>query len=112
MNIAASRAIARPSARLSSLAAELRDTRRRLDPLSAGAGAADLRAVFSWSCQTPSSPAARMFGLLGVHPGPDISIAAAASLAATGPGQARSALDEPEPARRSMAAPTPSAQAC
>jgi tetratricopeptide (TPR) repeat protein len=94
VNIAASRAIARPSARLSSLAAELRDTRRRLDLLSAGAGAADLRAVFSWSCQTLSSPAARMFGLLGVHPGPDISIAAAASLAATGPGRAGSVLDE------------------
>ena len=35
-----------------------------------------------------------MFRLLGVHPGPDISIAAAASLAATGPDQTRRELDE------------------
>jgi tetratricopeptide (TPR) repeat protein len=94
VNIAASRAMAHSRTPLSSLAAELRDTRRRLDLLSAGTGAANLRAVFSWSCQTLSSPAARMFRLLGVHPGPDISIAAAASLAATGPDQARRALDE------------------
>jgi len=94
VNIAASRALARPRAPLSSLAAELRDTRRRLDLLSAGTGAANLRAVFSWSCQTLSSPTARMFRLLGVHPGPDISIAAAASLAAAGRDQARRALDE------------------
>jgi tetratricopeptide (TPR) repeat protein/transcriptional regulator with XRE-family HTH domain len=94
VNIAASRAMAHPRAPLSSLAAELRDTRRRLDLLSAGTGTANLRAVFSWSCQAISSPAARMFRLLGVHPGPDISIAAAASLAATGPDQARRALGE------------------
>ncbi len=94
VNIAASGALAHPRTPLSSLAAELRDTRRRLDLLSAGTGAANLRAVFSWSCQTLSSPAARMFRLLGRHSGPDISIAVAASLAATGPDQARRALDE------------------
>ena len=94
VNIAASRAIAHPRAPLSSLVAELRDTRRRLDLLSAGTGTANLRAVFSWSGQTLSSPAARMFRLLGVHSGPDISIAAAASLAATSLDQARRALDE------------------
>jgi tetratricopeptide (TPR) repeat protein/transcriptional regulator with XRE-family HTH domain len=94
VNIAASRAMANPRTPLSKLAAELRDTRQRLDLLSAGTGAANLRAVFSWSCQTLGSPAARMFRLLGVHPGPDISVAAAASLAAADPGQARRALDE------------------
>jgi hypothetical protein len=57
-------------------------------------GAANLRLVFSWSCQTLSTPTARMFRLLGGYPGPDISIAAAASLAATGRDQARRALDE------------------
>jgi DNA-binding SARP family transcriptional activator len=94
LNIAASRAAASPGVPLSSLTAELRDSRRRLDLLSAGTGAADLRAVFSWSCQTLNSPAARMFCLLGVHPGPDISLAAAASLAATDRGQTRQVLDE------------------
>jgi hypothetical protein len=94
LNIAAFRAMAHPRAPLSLLAAELRDSRRRLDLLSAGMGAANLRLVFSWSCQTLSTPTARMFRLLGGYPGPDISIAAAASLAATGRDQARRALDE------------------
>ena len=94
LNVAASRAAVRASTPLSSLTDELRDTRQRLDLLSAGTGAADLRAVFSWSSQTLSPPAARMFRLLGVHPGPDISVAAAASLAAVRRDQARGALGE------------------
>ncbi len=94
LNIAASRAATHPAAPLGSLAAEMRDRRRRLDLLSVGKGAANLRAVFSWSYQTLGSPAARMFRLLGVYPGPDISVAAAASLAGAGRDQARRALDE------------------
>jgi tetratricopeptide (TPR) repeat protein/DNA-binding XRE family transcriptional regulator len=94
LNIAASRAATHPDVPLGSLVAELRDTCRRLDLLSAGQGAANLRAVFSWSYQTLSSPAARMFRLLGVHPGPDLSVPAAASLAAIDHPQARRALGE------------------
>jgi tetratricopeptide (TPR) repeat protein len=94
LNIATSRATTRPATPLSSLAAELRDTRLRLDLLSAGTGAANLRAVFSWSYQAVSPPASSMFCLLGLHPGPDISVAAAASLAAMGPGQTCRALSE------------------
>jgi tetratricopeptide (TPR) repeat protein len=94
LNIAASRATTRPDAPLGSLVAGLRDTCRRLDLLSAGQGAANLRAVFSWSYQTLSGPAARMFRLLGVHPGPDVSVPAAASLAAVDRDQARRALGE------------------
>ncbi len=41
----------------------------------------DVRAVLSWSYDQLSPPAARMFRLLGLHPGPDISLSAAASLA-------------------------------
>jgi len=93
LNIAASRAAASPRIPLGSLTAGLRDS-RRLDLLSAGTGAADLRAVFSWSVQALSGPGAWMFGLLGMHPGPDISLAAAASLTATGPDQARAVLGE------------------
>ncbi|MEH0821478.1 MULTISPECIES: AfsR/SARP family transcriptional regulator [unclassified Micromonospora] len=40
-----------------------------------------LRAVFSWSYQSLSAPAARLFRLLPIHPGPDISVAEAAGLA-------------------------------
>jgi DNA-binding SARP family transcriptional activator/tetratricopeptide (TPR) repeat protein len=79
--VTAARATAHPSFSLAALAAELRDEHGRLDALNAGEAAADVRAVFSWSYRQLTGPAARMFRLLGVHPGPDISACAAASLA-------------------------------
>jgi DNA-binding SARP family transcriptional activator len=79
--ITAARAAAHPRFSLGSLAAELRDTRGRLDALSTGEDATDVRAVFSWSYQNLDRPAAQMFRLLGLHPGPDITAPAAASLA-------------------------------
>jgi DNA-binding SARP family transcriptional activator len=92
--IAAARAAVDPSLPLATLAAQLRDTASRLDALSAGEAATSLRAVFSWSCQQLPSPAARMFRLLGVHPGPDIAAAGAASLAAVPLGQTRQILSQ------------------
>lgn len=62
---------------------DLRDARHRLDGLDLGAVDLDLRTVFSWSCQRLSPSAARMFRLLGVFPGPDISVHAATALAGT-----------------------------
>jgi len=91
--IAAARAAARPSFPLAELAAELRGT-GPLDALDAGDPAASVAAVFSWSYQQLSIDAARMFRLLGLHPGPDISIPAAASLAAVDEPQARRLLRE------------------
>ena len=41
-----------------------------IDALATGEAATDVRAVFSWSYNCLSEPAARMFRLLGVHPGP------------------------------------------
>jgi DNA-binding SARP family transcriptional activator len=79
--ITAARAAAHPGFSLAALAAELRDARGRLDALSTGEDTADVRAVFSWSYQDLPVPAARMFRLLGLHPGPDITAQAAASLA-------------------------------
>jgi DNA-binding SARP family transcriptional activator/tetratricopeptide (TPR) repeat protein len=79
--ITAARAAAHPRFSLGSLAAELRDARGRLDALSTGEDATDVRAVFSWSYQNLHRPAAQMFRLLGLHPGPDITAPAAASLA-------------------------------
>jgi DNA-binding XRE family transcriptional regulator/tetratricopeptide (TPR) repeat protein len=81
--IAGACAAARPGFPLAGLAAELRDVAGRLDALDAGDQAASVRAVFSWSYRQLDAEAARMFRLLGVHPGPDISLLAAASLAAT-----------------------------
>jgi DNA-binding SARP family transcriptional activator len=92
--VAAARAAARPSFPLTELVAELRGAADRLDALDAGAPAVNLRAVFSWSYQQLSPDAARMFRLLGLHPGPDISISATASLAAVGKPEARSLLRE------------------
>lgn len=81
--IVAARAATSPGFSLAALAAELRDAQRGLDALSAGDPATDLRAVFSWSYHTLSDDAARLFRLLGLHPGPDIGPPAAASLAGT-----------------------------
>ena len=66
---------------LAVLAAELGEVSQRLTVLDAGDPVSDVRAVFSWSYTTLASPAARLFRLLGLHPGPDISTAAAAALA-------------------------------
>ncbi|MEU4472811.1 BTAD domain-containing putative transcriptional regulator [Micromonospora sp. NPDC023888] len=61
-----------------------------LDAFHGGDEATDVRAVFSWSCRTLSPAAIRLFRLLSLHPGPDVSAPAVASLAgsipqATGP---------------------------
>jgi tetratricopeptide (TPR) repeat protein len=92
--VAAARAAARPRVGLAELAAELRDVAGRLDALDAGDPAVSVAAVFSWSCGQLSPAAARMFRLLGLHPGPDVSVGAAASLAAAGEPQARRLLRE------------------
>jgi tetratricopeptide (TPR) repeat protein len=47
-----------------------------------------------WSYRTLSGDAARLFRLLGLHPGPDISRAAAASLAGLQAGRTRQLLTE------------------
>jgi len=94
LNIVAARAAARPRLSLTAFAAELRDNRALLDALDTGDPVASVRAVFSWSFQNLTDQAARMFRLLGVHPGPDISTAAATRLAGTSPQLARRALAE------------------
>ena len=69
----------------------------RLDALDAGEETASIRAAFSWSFQSLADSAAELFRLLGLHPGPDISVPAAASLA----GLARRARTrDARPARR------------
>ncbi|WFF00127.1 BTAD domain-containing putative transcriptional regulator [Micromonospora sp. WMMD964] len=59
---------------------DLIDRPGRLDALATGEPAADVRAVLSWSWRALRPEPARLFRLLGLHPGPDISAAAAASL--------------------------------
>jgi len=90
--VAAARAAARPGFPLAALATELRDAAGRLDALDAGDPVASIQAVFSWSYQRLSDRSARMFRLLGLHPGPDIGVHAAASLAGTSEPEARRLL--------------------
>jgi hypothetical protein len=94
LSITAARAATRPGLPLSVFAAELRDARRRLDALDAGDPAGNLRTVFSWSCRQLSSEAAGLFQLLGIHPGPDISVRAAAGLAGAGLAPVGAAMQE------------------
>jgi DNA-binding SARP family transcriptional activator/tetratricopeptide (TPR) repeat protein len=94
LSIAVGRAAAKPKRPLSALAAELRDARVRLDALEADDAVTDVRAVLSWSYDQLGRIAARMFRLLGLHPGPDISLPAAASLAGIPRAEAGTALRE------------------
>jgi tetratricopeptide (TPR) repeat protein len=79
--VVAARAATRPAFPLVRFAVELDATRRGLDAFDDGDPATDVRAVFSWSYRCLSLPAARLFRQLGLHCGPDVSAAAAASLA-------------------------------
>jgi DNA-binding SARP family transcriptional activator/tetratricopeptide (TPR) repeat protein len=92
--VAAARAATRPGFPLATLADELADIAGRLDALDAGDPGSSVRAVFSWSTRQLDDEAARVFGLLGIHPGPDITVPAAASLAALAEADARRLLRE------------------
>ena len=66
----------------------------RLDALDAGHAATNVRAVLSWSYQQLDAATARLFRLLGLHAGPDVSAAAAASMAGLPLDEARRRLGE------------------
>ncbi|MFE0527018.1 BTAD domain-containing putative transcriptional regulator [Micromonospora parva] len=93
--IVAARAATQPGFSLAALGRELADLQGGLDGF-AGSGdpTTDLRSVFSWSYRALGEPAARLFRLLGLHPGPDTSVRAAASLAAVPERQVRGILAE------------------
>jgi tetratricopeptide (TPR) repeat protein len=92
--IVAARAATHPEFPLSSLAAELRASHGSLEAFAGTDPVTDMRAVFSWSLSALSPAAALMFRLLGVLAAPDISLPAAASLAAVDLRQARALLNE------------------
>ncbi|WP_204367490.1 ATP-binding protein [Nocardiopsis valliformis] len=98
LRIVAERAAARPHMPLRDLITELRDESGIWDALSvSGEDSADeadaVRTVFAWSYRALTPPVARMFRLLGLHPGSDFSVEAAAALAAITPVSARRYLD-------------------
>jgi DNA-binding SARP family transcriptional activator len=92
--IVAARAVIQPHLPLSVLAGELRGGRGPLPALQGGDPATDVGAVFSWSYQQLRPETARLFRLLGLHPGPDLTAPAAASLAARPVAQVRPLLAE------------------
>ena len=94
LSIAAARTYSQPWLSLAALADDLRDARGRLDALDAGHATANVRAVLSWSYEQLDPAAARLFRLLGLHAGPDISAAAAASLAGLPLDEGRRRLGE------------------
>lgn len=80
--IAAARVLARPAFPLSAVADELADGGARLDALGDDDAMADVRSVFATSYRALSPDGARLFRLLGTHPGPDVSREATRALAA------------------------------
>jgi tetratricopeptide (TPR) repeat protein len=91
LNIATARCAIEP---IWSVAAQMRDAGKRLAALETGDPATSVRAVFSCSYDRLSDPAARMFRLLGLHFGPDVTIGVAASLAAISVPDASLLMDE------------------
>ncbi len=81
--LAAASCVTRPGLPVAGVASELRHSAGSLEALQSVDSGTDIRSVFYWSYQALSAGAARVFRLLGRHPGPDFTTAAAASLAAT-----------------------------
>ena len=92
--IMAARAAVEPGLSLADLAGQLRANQGGLDALSGDDAAIDVRAAFSCSYQALSPPAARLFRLLGLHPGPDFGVSVVAGLAGVAAVVARSLLTE------------------
>jgi DNA-binding SARP family transcriptional activator/uncharacterized protein HemY len=90
LRVAAEHAAASPGVPLAEVASSLADQQERLDRLdAAGDRLTAVRAVFSWSVRHLDEDAARVFRLLGLHPGADFDAYAAAALTDTTLRQAR-----------------------
>lgn len=93
LRIAAERLVDSEHLGVGDLVEELAEVRERLDALAAEDDEfTAVRAVFSWSYKALPPDAARMFRLLGLHAGADISAAAATVLAGVTATAARKSL--------------------
>lgn len=93
LRICAELALSRPDVTLADLADELANQQQRLDVLAAdGDQRAAVTAVFSWSMRHLPTEPARVFRLLGLHPGPDFTPDAVAALADLSSAAARDTL--------------------
>ena len=94
LRVAGQRAASRPRLSLADVAEELADQRSRLDALSdPGDEETAVRTVFSWTYTALPPRRARLFRLLGAHPGVQIDVYAAAALADTSLTDARRELE-------------------
>lgn len=95
LRIAAERAASRPFMPLGELIEDLRDESALWDALTAEEDEESdaVRAVFAWSYRALNPTAARLFRLLGLHPGPDLSAPAAAALTGMAVSRVRQPLD-------------------
>lgn len=92
--VLAARAALNPAFPLRALAEELTAERAGLDAFDGTDQETNVRAAISWSYQHLRPAAARMFRLLSIHPGPDFTTPATASLAGVDLATAGDALDE------------------
>ncbi|NNJ59545.1 MAG: tetratricopeptide repeat protein [Dactylosporangium sp.] len=95
LRIAAERAASRPQMGLAELIADLRDESELWDALTVDgdADADAVRTVFAWSYRALPEPAAILFRRLGLHPGGEFDLPAAAALAGATVPATRHALD-------------------
>ncbi|WP_218136610.1 ATP-binding protein [Actinacidiphila guanduensis] len=95
LRIAAERAATWATMPMGELIDDLREESARWNLLTVDAeeGADAMRSVFEWSYQALPAPAARLFRLLGLHPGNEFGLPAVASLTGSTPPQARALLD-------------------
>jgi tetratricopeptide (TPR) repeat protein len=91
LSVAAAYAVNRSDASLGAVAAQLAGG---LEMFDGGDPATDVRSVLSWSYRALSTDVARLFRQLSVHPGPDFTALAAASLAGVPARQAQAALSQ------------------
>lgn len=93
LRIAAEHVAIHPHMSLDSFVRELAQERRRLDVLVGDDRRIEVRAVFSWSYGSLPPDVARLFRLLGLHGGPEISLGLASAVAETSIQQVRQLLN-------------------
>ncbi|WP_329109586.1 tetratricopeptide repeat protein [Micromonospora sp. NBC_01699] len=93
LRIAAAKLASRPNRTISTLVTELAGA-NRLDALTVDGDSRSVRTVFASAYRALSVPGARLFRLLGLHPGPTFHTLLAAAVADLDPTEARRIVDE------------------
>lgn len=84
LRLAAARLAATSTSSIAEFVRELEDEQRRLDTLAVEGGSMAVRSAFALSYRALPAAAARLFRLLGAHPGPDFTVPLAAALSGIG----------------------------